>query len=606
MDFAARRFARNILILHFMLLALVAGLVVYAAREVYDNAHAQALGEAQSRQRLLAAQTARGIENFYTSILANLDLLKRTEEGEMTPAPQTGISSRTPAAEKAGIRAFTFAPALWNQLQGRASHLFAVDRITMKIHRSFPENPPISAHQIAKDSENWLKSVEGPSISKLMMIGDQYANLAAVPLAGEERRLLVAAVPINEVQTRFFGELRSQSSVHASLLDQEGDVLIHSERKLIGTNVRNNAQSARIRELAEEHLRTGERGDAIFDRPEVINGVKLQPAILTMQPAHLADNHVWWIVLRSNLADVDEAVNQLFQRALYGAIFIIAALTAILVSTAIQMIRGRARLERMRHDLLTKELSQAREIQLAWLPEQGTTIQSLDIAAVNQPASHISGDFYNWFALPDGRVVVTIGDVTGHGMSAAFLMATTQMLVRTTMMRVTDPGRCLEEVNHQLCIQVFNGQFVTMLILVLDVEHGVVDIATAGHPPPLLGEGESFQPLAVEPQLVLGVERDSQFPTQRFNLSPGSSLLLYTDGVVEAEADIAAGGPRFTVAGLRRSLFGRFTSAQAIIDAVIDAVNEFRGRRELADDLTLVAIQLQPAEIDKGQLVATA
>jgi sigma-B regulation protein RsbU (phosphoserine phosphatase) len=137
--------------------------------------------------------------------------------------------------------------------------------------------------------------------------------------------------------------------------------------------------------------------------------------------------------------------------------------------------------------MLNRELAQAREIQLAWLPDNDDDPPNIDLFAVNAPASHISGDFYNWFQLPDGRTVVVIGDVTGHGMAAAFLMATTQLLVRTTMPRVLDPARCLEEINRQLCVQVFNGQFFTMLIAVLDVRNGTVDVATAWHPRPLVG-----------------------------------------------------------------------------------------------------------------------
>src|SRR5438876_1116548 len=86
-------------------------------------------------------------------------------------------------------------------------------------------------------------------------------------------------------------------------------------------------------------------------------------------------------------------------------------------------------------------------------------LDRLQIAAINQPATHISGDFYNWFELDDGRIVVTIGDVTGHGMAAAFLMATTQLLVRTIMPRVLDPALCLRQINKQLLMQTFNGQF---------------------------------------------------------------------------------------------------------------------------------------------------
>jgi sigma-B regulation protein RsbU (phosphoserine phosphatase) len=235
-------------------------------------------------------------------------------------------------------------------------------------------------------------------------------------------------------------------------------------------------------------------------------------------------------------------------------------------------------------------LTQAREIQLAWLPDRQPALSSIDIAAINSPASHISGDFYNWFELPDGRLVVTIGDVTGHGMSAAFLMATTQLLVRNTMARVGDPGACLAEVNRQLCVQVFNGQFVTMLILVLDLGAGTLQAATAGHPAPLLADGESFQPLKLEPQLVLGIERATNYVTEKYKLSPQASLLLYTDGVVEC---LGTGGARFSTDGLQRMLYGRYENAQALLDRVTNAVDDFRGGLELTDDLTLVAIQLQ-------------
>ena len=172
--------------------------------------------------------------------------------------------------------------------------------------------------------------------------------------------------------------------------------------------------------------------------------------------------------------------------------------------------------------------TKARQIQQAWLPSKLPSGLWLDVAAVNYPAQHISGDFYNWFDLSDGRVAVAIGDVTGHGMSAAFLMATTQLLVRTTMVRVDHPGKCLEEVNRQLCTQGFNGQFVTMQLLVLNPGHQTVELATAGHPAPLIvdSEGVVGPTLPIEPQLVLGVDRDATYPVERITLPPGATLVL--------------------------------------------------------------------------------
>jgi len=265
----------------------------------------------------------------------------------------------------------------------------------------------------------------------------------------------------------------------------------------------------------------------------------------------------------------------------------------------VQLIRGRLRLERLRHQLLTKEISQARQIQLAWLPSADSgCLRTCDIAAANLPASHVSGDFYDWFELDACRIAVTIGDVTGHGMAAAFLMATTQLLVRTTMQRVQDPGRCLAEVNRQLCNCSFGGQFVTMLVAIIDTDRGEIELATAGHYPPMLIESEAdgggARPLPVEPALVLGVEPDVEFPTTRSALPAGAGLLFYTDGVIEARAP---GGEHFMINRLRQALEGQHRrdgqgAARGMVDAVITAVESFRGRRELIDDLTLVAVQL--------------
>ncbi len=180
-------------------------------------------------------------------------------------------------------------------------------------------------------------------------------------------------------------------------------------------------------------------------------------------------------------------------------------------------------------------------------------------------------------------------------MSAAFLMATTQLLVRTTLARFNEPAKCMTEVNRQLCTQVFNGQFVTMQILVIDPSNRTVDIATAGHPAPLLAEAESsssFQPVPLEPQMVLGVDPDAMYETERFELPPGAALLLYTDGAADVEAP---DGRRLGNEGLRRVLPsspGRRGHAQLLLESVVTAVNTFRGARSLGDDLTLVAIRL--------------
>ena len=195
-----------------------------------------------------------------------------------------------------------------------------------------------------------------------------------------------------------------------------------------------------------------------------------------------------------------------------------------------------------------------------------------------------------------------IGDVTGHGMSAAFLMATTQLLVRTSMPRLCDPGFCLEEVNRQLCTQMFNGQFVTMLIMVIDIEDRAIDIASAGHPAPLVCQQGTVTRFDVDPQLVLGVESTTEYRTQRFNFESGASLLLYTDGVSDV---IAPSGERFTDARIKSSIETKSKSPQEMLDTLLRSIESFRTGRDLSDDLTLVAIHFPQTAVPHERTISS-
>jgi sigma-B regulation protein RsbU (phosphoserine phosphatase) len=359
--------------------------------------------------------------------------------------------------------------------------------------------------------------------------------------------------------------------------------------------------NATLQSAVRKVIADGNSATLLFEDRLEFDGVKLEPAIVSAEPIRLPGK-VWWAYIATSMSVVDDDLITVFRRAIIWAGIAIVALTGVLFSTAVVLIRARIRTERMQHTMLRRELDQAREIQLAWLPETAMAAPTtpIDVAALNVPASHISGDFYNWFELPDGRTAIVIGDVTGHGMAAAFLMATTQLLIRTTLPRCGDPGKCLAEVNQQLCVQVFNGQFVTMTLMILDLTEGVIEIATAGHPPPLICEGGAYSELPITPELVLGIEPSIVYPTERFPLPRDAGLLLYTDGVPDAQAP---SGERLGADGLMKALYGRYDSAQGLVDATVRIVDEFRGPMHLADDLTLVAVQLSPARVDMGEPV---
>lgn len=598
MEKAARRYTTWVLGLHLMVLALLVVIVIFASNEVYSKARRQALDQVSVRQELLAQQSARGIEYFFRSVLNDLELQRRA------------------AASRESIG--DLGPLMWEQLRGRAVRVFDVQGPNLtRINDEYGDEDKTTARQILEKARPELLTMTSPGITNTYDFNGTHASLAVMPIkpgggaaasaaadgtpGAAEPRLLIAVIPTRAIETRFLNDLNEPENIGALLMNEKMRVLSAEERGMIGANLAH-VEDPRVRLVANEYMQKGQRGTREFLEPFRVENVSFDPAMVTAQPLDLPDGKRWWLAVSSTLAEVDTAVGAFFRRVVIGAALVIFAMTGILVSTSTQMIRGRLRLERVQREMLTRELDQAREIQLLWLPERQGAQVALDVAAVNRPASHVSGDFYNWFELPDGRACIVIGDVTGHGLPAAFLMATTQLLVRTIITRVFDPGQCLREINRQLCTHVFSGQFVTLLVMVIDPETNALELATAGHPPPFVGSGDDFVPLPVESQLVIAVDEDVPYKTQRFQLKEGTSLLLYTDGMTDVQAP---DGSRLGEEGIRKALYGSFAKAQTLLDSVLDTVETFRAGREMADDLTLVAVQLAPkptADSESGTL----
>jgi serine phosphatase RsbU (regulator of sigma subunit) len=482
---------------------------------------------------------------------------------------------------------FMLRPGATTQPQGTITQMLDLHVIGTNDTRIVPVEVLHRTHQ-------WIDTLTEPSLSPFDVYNGVGVNVICIPVA--KGRDLLAVVPIHGIESQFLKPLSENPANGGWLIDEAGTAMAASRADLVGTTTAS-ITDPELRELALRCIVNHVFGTQVVTHGFNIGSAKFPPSMITAHPV-LVGNKKWELIVTTSLDDVDGVVAKLMHRALLWCVFVVLSVTGILVSTAVWMIRSRLRMERLRHESLERELAQARQIQLAWLPEPHPQGDNLDIAAVNSPASHISGDFYNWFALPDGRMAVTVGDVTGHGMSAAFLMATTQLLVRNTLVRLADPGRCLEEVNRQLCVQVFNGQFVTMVLVLIDLQRSRLQIATAGHPAPLIATGESFKPIPIEPQLVLGVDRDTRYVTENYKLPPQASLLLYTDGVVECPN---AEYNRFGNERLRKILQGKYGSAAEILQRVVKAVDDFRGPRMLDDDLTMVAVQVQAAKVEPAR-----
>ncbi len=187
---------------------------------------------------------------------------------------------------------------------------------------------------------------------------------------------------------------------------------------------------------------------------------------------------------------------------------------------------------------LNDELALARSIQKSMLPSSLPQISGTEIAASLDMAHEVCGDLYASFTNPYNpkQIYFVIGDVCSKGVPAALIMSRAVSLARSfLMLEKTSPAHTLESLNASLLRNDTSAMFVSMLVASLDTKTGIFQWASAGHPPPLLNQGETII-LPWSKELVLNVSPNQQYTTFTEQLSPGQSILLYTDGASEAMA----------------------------------------------------------------------
>jgi serine phosphatase RsbU (regulator of sigma subunit)/anti-sigma regulatory factor (Ser/Thr protein kinase) len=251
--------------------------------------------------------------------------------------------------------------------------------------------------------------------------------------------------------------------------------------------------------------------------------------------------------------------------------------------------RAAAAIERAR--LFAAQRNVAETLQHSLLPESLPVVPGLAVAAryvAGGPGVDVGGDWYDVLAFGDGRVGVVMGDVVGRGVPAASLMGQIRNALRAYAVEHTDPA----EVVHRLNAAVFGlgpeQSMATLIFGVFDIESGLLTFANAGHPPPLVRvDGE--QPRFVEGGLgpPLGAVEDALYTNQTALLPPGSTFLMYTDGLVEDRAtplDV----------GLER-ICSALANGPAEVELLCDEVmRETSGDRVGGDDSALLAVRVLP------------
>jgi phosphoserine phosphatase RsbU/P len=241
--------------------------------------------------------------------------------------------------------------------------------------------------------------------------------------------------------------------------------------------------------------------------------------------------------------------------------------------------------------LLERELQQAYNLQQSMLPAHLPELDGYELGATMIPAHMVGGDFYDVIPLDDHRLGLAIGDVCGKGIPAAMFMSLVCSLLRMEAHLHGSPVKVLQQVNHHLLLMNGRGMFVTILYGILDCRQHTFDYARAGHEPPLLwGQANQTRSIQMKPGQLLGLLESPAIEHQRLKLSPGDSLLLFTDGVTEAQNEQ---NEFWGMAGLARlipDLSGR--SAQEICDHIVDEIHACCGEMRKVDDITIMALRM--------------
>jgi len=241
---------------------------------------------------------------------------------------------------------------------------------------------------------------------------------------------------------------------------------------------------------------------------------------------------------------------------------------------------------------MLKEMEIAKQIQLSLLPPATPHLTGIDCAGRCVPATHIGGDYYD-LLLDDGRVDLVIADVSGHSVGAALIMVETRSVLRAQTGSQNSPAATLAALNEILHDDLSRAElFITMTYLSYDPATRLLAYANAGHPPALLyrRREERFRELDAE-GLILGVERGVEFAQDCIEVEPGDLLLLYTDGVIEAEAP---DGVLFATQRLREVLTREYEKSSAgIIAALLEAVRSFTGSSSFRDDISLLLLKFK-------------
>jgi len=241
---------------------------------------------------------------------------------------------------------------------------------------------------------------------------------------------------------------------------------------------------------------------------------------------------------------------------------------------------------------LEQELSIARTIQQALLPHGLNDYPHLAVTGQHHPCHEVGGDYFDVFPVSDDQIGVLIADVSGKGLGAALVTTMLQGALSGLSMG-TNPVKIFNNFNRFLCKQAEVGRYLTMFLGVI-TRDGALEYIKAGHPSPLLLRGGKVSELYTEGSFPVGLIAEAEFTSARMQLEPNDTLVLFSDGVTEAE------NPEhelFEVSGLCNALIGQEAAPiEALEESVLQSVRTFAREANQSDDITLLVVRYRKPE----------
>lgn len=261
-------------------------------------------------------------------------------------------------------------------------------------------------------------------------------------------------------------------------------------------------------------------------------------------------------------------------------------------SAAVAVDNARLHCEILRRQQMERDLALAASIQLSFLPQEMPRCEGARFVARYQAAQEVGGDFYDFILLPDERIGVLIGDVSGKGVASALFMARLTSDFRLLAIREKDPAKLIARINDRLCGQRCRGMFVTLFYMVLDRRLGELVYVNGGHLPPVLWNRSrsKFALLRETGGPPLGIVPGRGYPSGKVRIEAGDCILLATDGVIEAKNER---GERFGWQRLEEALKAGEPGVEPAEARIAAALCEFVKDCPQADDTTMVLVGIE-------------